>query len=91
MAGRGSAPGERRGGRQAGTPNKLSGDVRAMILGALEGAGGLAYLQRQADENPGAFMTLLGKVLPTQLTGADGRSLTLHVVTGVPRDDSPDD
>jgi len=80
--------GKREGaGRKPGVPNKLSGDVRAMILGALEGAGGQAYLQRQADENPGAFMTLLGKVLPTQLTGADGRSLTLHVVTGVPREE----
>lgn len=77
-------------GRKPGVPNKLSGDVRAMILGALEGAGGQAYLQRQADENPGAFMTLLGKVLPTQLTGADGGSLTLQVVTGVPRPEEGD-
>jgi len=66
---RGSAPGERRGGRQKGTPNKATGDLKNMILGALAGAGGEAYLMRQAEENPAAFMTLVGKVLPLQLTG----------------------
>lgn len=32
MAGRGSKPGERRGGRKPGTPNKSTGDVKAMAL-----------------------------------------------------------
>ena len=40
-----------------------------MILGALDDAGGQAYLERQAEENPTAFLTLLGKVLPTTLSG----------------------
>lgn len=88
MAGRGSAPGERRGGRQKGALNKHTADLKAMILGALEGAGGQAYLQRQADENPGAFLTLIGKVLPTTLAGSV--NTTMHVVTGVPRDDATD-
>ena len=29
-----------------------------MILGALDDAGGQAYLMRQAEENPGPFLTL---------------------------------
>lgn len=29
--------------------------------------GGVAYLKQQAQENPAAFMTLLGKVLPKTL------------------------
>ena len=40
-----------------------------MILGALDDAGGQAYLMQQAEENPTAFLTLLGKVLPTTLSG----------------------
>lgn len=46
-----------------------------MILGALEAAdskGGQEYLRKQAIAQPVAFMTLLGKVLPTQITGAGG-------------------
>jgi hypothetical protein len=58
------------GGRVAGTPNKVNKTVRQMILGALDAAGGQEYLTRQAEKNPTAFMTLLGKVLPTQLAGA---------------------
>jgi hypothetical protein len=42
-----------------------------MILKALDGAGGVDYLQRQAEENPTAFLTLVGKVLPLQLSGGD--------------------
>lgn len=55
------------GGRQKGTPNKLNADIKGMIIEALSNKGGARYLERQADENPAAFMTLLGKVLPTTL------------------------
>ena len=85
------ALGRKTGGRQPGSTNKVSGDLKHMILGALAGAGGEAYLQRQADENPGAFLTLIGKVLPTTLTGEGGGALRIEVVTGVPRDNGPDD
>jgi hypothetical protein len=35
------------------------------VLAALAAKGGQKYLEKQADENPTAFLTLLGKVLPT--------------------------
>ena len=54
-------------GRPAGSPNKITGDMRAMILQAFEKAGGADWLARQADENPVAFMGLLGKLLPSQV------------------------
>jgi hypothetical protein len=69
MAGKGSPKGVRQGGRKPGTPNKLTGEVKAMILEALEQAGGVAYLASQAVETPAAFLSLVGKVLPLQLTG----------------------
>ena len=76
---------EKTGGRQKGVPNKLSGDVKAMILQALDNAGGADYLTLQASENPAAFMTLVGKVLPMQVTGADGGAIQITIETGVPR------
>lgn len=54
-------------GRPAGSPNKITGDMRAMILQAFEKAGGADWLARQADENPVAFMGLLGKLLPADI------------------------
>jgi hypothetical protein len=61
--------GKKTGGRVKGVPNKLTADVKAMILAALDEAGGVDYLRKQAVENPSAFMTLVGKVLPLQVTG----------------------
>jgi hypothetical protein len=63
---------KRYGGRKAGVPNKITADLKDMILGALSAAGGLEYLKRQAEANPGPFMTLVGKVLPLQVTGSNG-------------------
>ena len=56
-------------GRPKGALNKQTKELKDMILGALDGAGGIEYLQRQADENPSAFMSLIGRVLPMTVTG----------------------
>ena len=70
-------------GRPKGTPNRLTADVRAMILAALDKAGGIDYLVAQSERNPAAFLTLVGKVLPLQMTGAnDG---PVMIITGVER------
>lgn len=66
MAGKGSAPGERRGGRAPGVPNQLP-DLRRMTLAALRKAGGVEYLERQAHQEPVAFLGLLGKVMPREV------------------------
>jgi len=65
----GSKPGERRGGRQKGTPNKITKDIKEAILAAFGEVGGSDYLVEQARANPQAFMGLLAKVLPTQISG----------------------
>jgi len=38
---------------------------------ALAAKGGQKYLEKQADENPTAFLTLVGKIIPLQVTGKD--------------------
>ena len=68
------------GGRKKGTPNKETKQLREMILEALDKAGGVQYLEKQADANPKAFLTLLAKVLPMQVTGEGGGPLTIKVV-----------
>jgi hypothetical protein len=78
MAGTG---GRREGaGRPRGTPNKVSADLRAMILGALNSVGGERWLARQAEQNPTAFMSLLGRILPTTVANADGSPLAMHLL-----------
>ncbi len=67
-------------GRSRGTPNKQTAAIKDMIIGALEAKGGVKYLMRQAEENPVAFMGLVGKVLPLQLTGADGGAIEIRAI-----------
>ena len=66
-------------GRKKGTPNKTTALLKDAILKAAEKAGGkgglVSYLRVQANENPGPFMALLGKVLPMQIAGHDGGEL----------------
>lgn len=73
-------------GRVKGVPNKTTKALKEMILGALDQAGGEQYLLTQAKVNPGAFMSLIGKVLPTELKNADAGGFVVHVTTGVPRE-----
>jgi hypothetical protein len=53
-------------GRPRGVPNRLSGELREMILESLHAAGGVAYLSRMADEQPAAYLSLLAKLLPLE-------------------------
>lgn len=62
-------------GRPKGVPNKVTAELKDMIRQALDKAGGVNYLTRQANENPAAFMSLVGKTLPKELTGANGGPL----------------
>lgn len=72
-------------GRPKGVPNKVTGALKDMILTALSNKGGVEYLEKQADENPAAFMTLLGKVIPLQIGGDPNNPTPITVVSGVPR------
>jgi len=75
----GAKPGERRGGRQKGTPNKVTGELKDMILTALGNVGGVEYLERQAESSPTAFLSLVGKVLPMQVTGDGGGPVVVEI------------
>lgn len=71
-------------GRPKGSPNKTTALLKDAILQAAENAGGkeglIGYLEVQAIENPGPFMALLGKVLPTQVDA----NVTATVVSAKP-------
>ncbi len=71
-----------KGGSRKGIPNKVTTELRTMILNALDSAGGEAYLVTQAKKNPRAFLALLGKVLPMQVTGASNGPLQVQLSAG---------
>lgn len=63
-------------GRPPGAKNKTTIAIKEMLLASLDEVGGQAYFMRQAEENPNAYMALLGKIIPAevknQITGSDG-------------------
>jgi hypothetical protein len=65
------------GGRKAGTPNKITKQLREAILTAFDEAGGVEYLQKVAEDQPSVFCQLLGKVLPMSVSGEDGGPLVI--------------
>lgn len=77
--------GVKTGGRKKGTPNKTSGLLKEAIILAAQQAGGkiypddedglVAYCRFLATEEPKAFSTLLGRVLPMQVTGENGGAI----------------
>jgi len=72
-------------GRPKGVPNKNTTLIKDAIIQAAQDAGGeggmVGYLTLQATENPASFMSLIGKVLPTQVVGAgeDGAILIQQI------------
>lgn len=78
------AAGRKTGGRARGTPNKVTALLKDQILEAGAAAhekGMIGYLTEQAKNNPTAFLTLLGKVLPTQVEGTgEGGSFIFKTV-----------
>lgn len=64
-------------GRAKGIPNKNTTALKDMILQALDGAGGVEYLQERAQDpkTAAAFLGLVGKVLPMAVTGPDGGAI----------------
>jgi hypothetical protein len=81
--------GQKTGGRQAGTPNKITSAVREAFERAFtalqESDDGSANLETWARANPTEFYKLAAKLIPTDIN-ANVRG-TLMVVTGVPTDD----
>ena len=69
-------------GRGKGNLNKNTAAIKDMIDQALREAGGVEYLKTQARDNPSAFLGLIGKILPKDIsvTGAEGGNIVIEVI-----------
>lgn len=62
-------------GRPKGRGNKVTTAVREMVRMALDKAGGVDYLVEQAHKEPRAFLSLVGRTLPKEVTAEVGTTL----------------
>lgn len=81
MAGKGSAPGVKQGGRPKGGLNKTTKSVKEAITEAFEKRGGVTKLIAWADDNETEFYKLWGRLIPVDVKHEGGMSFT--IVTGV--------
>ena len=78
------------GGRVAGTPNKTTVKVKDAILKAFDIVGKEKYLVVLAMTDPKTFASLLGRVLPTQISGPDDGPILTQVTRVIVRPDHTD-
>ena len=55
-------------GRPKGSPNLTTRALHETFLAALDGAGGVDYLKDFAEKHPEAFVKVLGRMLPRQIS-----------------------
>lgn len=58
---------KKRKGRPKGSANKLTATLKEAIEASFSQIGGVRYLVRMAEEEPKAYMALLGKILPKDI------------------------
>ncbi|EJF90938.1 hypothetical protein [Bartonella melophagi] len=71
-------------GRVKGVPNKTTRILKEAVIKAAEQAGSkygteglISYLERQALKCPAAYLALLGKILPLQVTGENNEAIKM--------------
>lgn len=69
-------------GRPKGAQNKMTRELKEMILTALDEAGGVEYLEARAQDprTASAFLTLVGKVLPMTVAGDPDNPLRIQQI-----------
>lgn len=70
-------------GKPKGAVTKVTKELKSMILEALDGAGGSAYLKARANDprTASAFIALIGKVLPLTVQGPGDKGQHTFTIT----------
>ncbi len=54
-------------GRQTGSRNKVTLQIKEALLQSFKNVGGIKYLERLAREEPRAYASLLARIIPAEL------------------------
>ena len=74
------AHGHKTGGRQAGTPNKITAQFKEAVQIVYEDIGGHAAFAAWARENPGDFYRIAARLIPTEIAPApEDRHITITI------------
>jgi len=68
------------GGRQVGTPNKITTAFKDAIRFVYEDIGGHAAFANWAKENPTDFYKIAARLIPTEKNSQEDRNITVEIV-----------
>jgi hypothetical protein len=71
------ARGRKTGGRQAGTPNKVTGAFKTAVLEVFHRKGGADWMETWASSNETEFFKIAARLIPTELAGSVEHKHTL--------------
>lgn len=71
------------GGRQAGTPNKITAQFKDAVRIVYEDIGGHAAFAAWARENPSEFYKIAARLIPSEVNVSNDRGLTVIVARGI--------
>ena len=74
------ARGRKTGGRRKGSSNRVTASIKEAFRQAFDERGGVPKLLEWADTEPTAFYNLIGRLVPTEMTGPEGGPLTITIV-----------
>lgn len=81
-------PGQRFGGRQKGTPNKITTTLKQALQDTFEKLGGVDHMFDWASAEPTEFYKIYAKTLPTEIKGQlnGEKKITVEFVKSKPSD-----
>lgn len=71
--------------RPVGSKNTKANELKNAIINSLDRVGGIEYLVKQAEANPVAYMSLIGKVLPKDVNMGGQEDNPLEVIQRIER------
>ncbi len=72
------------GGRQPGTPNRLTGAFREAVLHVYNGLGGHKAFLEWALQNPTEYYRIAARLIPVELRSEEDRTVTVIIAPPPP-------
>jgi len=82
------AQGQKTGGRQVGTPNKVTTIFKDAVRTVYEDIGGHAAFAEWAKEHPTDFYRIAARLIPTETASKEDTNLTIEIVKFSPLEDA---
>ena len=79
------AQGRKTGGRQSGTPNKITAAFKDAVRIVYDDIGRNEAFSAWAKENPGDFYRIASRLIPSEIASREGAAITIRIIDPIAR------